>query len=105
MAEPIMDVLGERVLELGAGTGVVYLLRWYWWRINAWSEVSAMLAAFAVSLTLQLGFKLDSDKPVDFAWLMIVTVGVTTFGWLTVTLLTRPEPDEVLISFYRAKRP
>src|SRR5579863_3507994 len=93
------------VLETGAGTGLVYMLRWYWWRINAWSEVSAMLSAFVVSVSLQLGGHLDSDKPIDFAWLMIVTVGITTATWLAVTFLTRPEPKEVLLAFYRRTRP
>ena len=93
------------LLVTGAGTGGVLLLRWYWWRINAWSEVSAMLAAFAVSLTLQLGFKLDSDKPVDFAWLMIVTVAITTLAWLAATFLTAPEPEDVLVRFYRRTKP
>ena len=93
------------LLVTGAGTGGVLLLRWYWWRINAWSEVSSMIAAFVVSFTLQLGFNLDTDKPVDFAWLMIVTVAVTTVVWLAVTFLTAPEPQEVLVSFYRRTRP
>lgn len=93
------------LLVTGAGTGGVLLLRWYWWRINAWSEVSAMIAAFAVSFTLQLGFKFDSDKPADFAWLMIITVSLTTAAWLAVTFLTAPEPKEVLLKFYRRTRP
>ncbi len=63
------------LLVTGAGTGGVLLLRWYWWRINAWSEVSAMLSAFLVSLTLQTVWHFDTDKPTDFAWLMIITVG------------------------------
>jgi Na+/proline symporter len=92
-------------LVTGAGTGGVLLLRWYWWRINAWSEVSSMIAAFAVSFTLQLGFKLDRDKPVDFAWIMIVTVSITTAVWLAVTFLTAPEPKEVLVKFYRRTQP
>jgi hypothetical protein len=89
----------------GAGTGGVLLLRWYWWRINAWSEVSAMISAFVCSLTLQKAFHLDSDKPVDFAWLMIVTVAVTTVVWLAVTFLTAPEEQSVLLAFYRRTRP
>src|SRR3981189_1018149 len=51
------------LIVTGAGTGAVLLLRWYWWRINAWSEVSAMISAFVVSLTLQLAFGYDSDQP------------------------------------------
>ena len=93
------------LLVTGAGTGGVLLLRWYWWRINAWSEVSAMLSAFVVSVTLQVGFGMNTDKPVDFAWLMIITVAITTVVWLAVTFLTSPEPDDVLVKFYRRTRP
>jgi solute:Na+ symporter, SSS family len=89
----------------GAGTGSVLLLRWYWWRINAWSEVSAMISAFIVSASLQIGWKLDTDKPVDFAWIMIITVAITTVVWLAATYLTKPEPQETLISFYARTRP
>src|SRR5689334_13769769 len=66
------------LLVTGAGTGTVLLLRWFWWRINAWSEVSAMICAAAVSLFLQLKLKWNTDQPRDFAYVMLVTVGVTT---------------------------
>jgi Na+/proline symporter len=89
----------------GAGTGLVLLLRWFWWRVNAWSEVSSMIAAFAVSLTLQLGFHFDLDSPRDFAYIMMTTVGITTVTWLAVTMLTKAEPDDILVSFYRRTRP
>jgi SSS family solute:Na+ symporter len=62
------------LIVTGAGTGGVLLLRWYWWRVNAWSEVSSMVAAFVVSLSLQLAWGLDSDDPLGFAWIMIVTI-------------------------------
>jgi len=93
------------LIVTGAGTGTVLLLRWFWWRINAWSEVSAMAVAAVVSLYLQIGLKWDSDKPRDFASLMLVTVGITTIAWLAMTLLTRPEPDATLHTFYRRVRP
>ena len=93
------------LIVTGAGTGGVLLLRWYWWRINAWSEVSAMLSAFVVSVTLQAGFHYDTDKPVEFAWLMIITVAITTAVWLATTFLTSPEPMPVLEAFYRRTRP
>ncbi|MFN2571304.1 MAG: sodium:solute symporter family protein [Gemmatimonadales bacterium] len=93
------------LIVTGAGTGGVLLLRWYWWRINAWSEVSAMISAFVVSLTLQLGFGLDTDQPRQFAWIMITTVAITSAVWLAVTFLTAPEPREKLIAFYRRTRP
>ncbi len=91
------------LLVTGAGTGGVLLLRWYWWRINAWSEVSAMISAFVVSVALQVGWGLDTDKPVDFAWIMIVTVSITTVVWLAVTFLTKPEPEAVLKAFYAGR--
>jgi solute:Na+ symporter, SSS family len=93
------------LLVTGAGTGTVLLLRWFWWRINAWSEVSAMIMAAATSLFLQLYFGWDSDQPRDFAYLMLITVAATTVVWLAVTFLTRAEPMEKLVSFYRRVRP
>lgn len=95
----------KMLLATGAGTGLVLLLRWYWWRINAWSEISAMITAAATSLVLQLGWGLDTDKPLDFAWIMILTVAVTTAVWLAVTFLTAPESKDTLVSFYRRVRP
>jgi Na+/proline symporter len=93
------------LLVTGAGTGTVLLLRWFWWRINAWSEVFAMIAAAAISLYLQIQLKWDSDQPRDFAYLMLVTVGLTSVVWIAATLLTAPEPKEKLIDFYRRVRP
>jgi SSS family solute:Na+ symporter len=93
------------LLVTGAGTGGVLLLRWYWWRINAWSEVSAMISGFVVSLLLQTAGGLDKDNPRDFAWIMIITVAITTVVWLAVTFLTKPESKETLTAFYRRTHP
>jgi SSS family solute:Na+ symporter len=93
------------LIVTGAGTGSVLLLRWYWWRINAWSEVSAMFAAFVTSVVLQTRGGLDTDNPREFAWIMLITVGVTTAVWLATTFLTEPESKETLVSFYRRARP
>jgi SSS family solute:Na+ symporter len=93
------------LLVTGAGTGTVLLLRWFWWRINAWSEVSAMICAAIVSLFLQIVLKWDSDRPRDFAYLMLVTVGITSIVWIVVTLATPAEPMEKLLAFYRRVRP
>lgn len=93
------------LMAVGAGTGLVYILRWFWWRINAWSEISAMISAFVVSLTLQFGFGLSESDPQQFAWLLLITVMVTTVVWLVVTMITQPEPKEILLSFYRRVRP
>jgi SSS family solute:Na+ symporter len=93
------------LIVTGAGTGTVLLLRWFWWRINAWSEVSAMAVAAAVSLYLQIVLEWDGDRPRDFAYIMIVTVAATTVAWLAVTWMTPPEPDATLQNFYRRVRP
>ena len=93
------------LLVTGAGTGTVLLLRWFWWRINAWSEVSAMIAAAIVSIFLQTGLGWNSDLPLDFAKLMLWTVGITTVVWVAVTFLTKPEPIQTLVAFYRRVRP
>ena len=97
----------ELLLALGAGTGLVLILRWYWWRINAWSEISATVASFVVSL-LAFAFikpRFAANDPNATATVMLVTVACSTAVWLTVTLLTRPEPDAVLDAFYRRVRP
>src|SRR4029434_1699457 len=70
------------LIVTGAGTGSVLPLRWFCWRMHAWSEVSAMAIAAAVSLYLQIGLGWDGDRPRDFAFLMIFTVSITTNGRL-----------------------
>ncbi len=93
------------LLAIGAGTGGVYLLRWYWWRINAWSEVAAMTCAALTSAILSLGLGISTSTPLGFAHSILITVSVTTLVWLLVTLLTPPEPQTKLIEFYRRVRP
>jgi len=111
------------LLALGAGAGLVFILRWYWWRINAWSEIAAMTAAATISLTLEsrLGMPavralhgldpslalapLNQDDPHAFAWLMLTTTVLTTATWLAVTLLTQPENEATLAAFYDRVRP
>jgi SSS family solute:Na+ symporter len=93
------------LIALGAGTGSVFILRWFWWRINAWSEVSAMAASFVVSLLLTFGYNLRDDEPAEFAWKLIITVACSTVTWLAVTFLTAPESKQTLLAFYRRVRP
>ncbi len=93
------------LLAIGAGTGSVYILRWFWWRINAWSEISAMLASLIVSIVLQSVLGMDTNDAHGFAMVMLITVGISTITWLTVTFLTAPETEETLIKFYRKTRP
>jgi len=111
------------LMAIGAGSGLVFMLRWFWWRINAWSEIAAMSAAGVSSLLLQSRFgeivtgplrgidpnlpagPLQSGEPHGFAWLMILTTAFTTVAWIVVTFATRPEPEETLVRFYDKVRP
>src|SRR6202045_762698 len=93
------------VLEVGAGTGGVYLLRWYWWRINAWSEISAMATALLVTVWLRWTEPFSGTNPVVFAKTALTTTVITTLVWLVVTYLTKAEPEPVLVKFYRSVRP
>ena len=95
------------LLALGSGTGLVLILRWYWWRINAWSEISAMTASFIVSLiaisVIKPRFAADDFR--GDAWVMLVTVVISTIVWIVATFATAPEPDAMLQSFYKRVRP
>ena len=95
------------LLAIGAGTGLVLMLRWYWWRVNAWSEISAMVTSFVVSLIAMrtIGPRFTAGDPRADAYIMLVTVAATTVVWLSVTFLTAPEPDATLDAFYRRVRP
>src|SRR6266498_6048605 len=97
----------ELLLAIGAGTGLVLILRWYWWRINAWSEISAMVASFAVSVLglVYLKPRFAANDPNATAVVMLVTVACSTVVWVVVTMATKPEPDAVLDAFYRRVRP
>ncbi|HEY1924883.1 MAG TPA: sodium:solute symporter family protein [Candidatus Acidoferrum sp.] len=94
----------QLLLGMGAGTGGVLMLRWYWWRVNAWSEISAMIAAFVVSVSLQQ-IAFTGSNAVVFAKSALITTAVTTIVWLITTMLTPPETDERLLKFYRRVHP
>ncbi|MBD5654187.1 MAG: Na+:solute symporter [Candidatus Eremiobacteraeota bacterium] len=89
--------------NLTAGVGLVMILRWYWWRVNAWSEISALAASAVVSNAL-LFFNVFKD-PNATAEVLLVTVPITTIVWIGVTLLTKPEPEATLVRFYERVRP
>jgi len=90
----------EIMLQIGAGTGLLFILRWFWWRINALSEIVAMVVSFVVAITLKLGeFGLASWQE------LLVGVGITTVCWLSAALLTPPADPETLKSFCRHINP
>jgi solute:Na+ symporter, SSS family len=93
------------VLQLGIGTGAVYILRWYWSRINAWSEIVAMIVAAVVTLLLKHEVTFIGNDAVVFAKSALITAGCTTIAWVIATFLTPPEPDEKLVAFYRRVHP
>jgi SSS family solute:Na+ symporter len=87
------------LIECGAGLGLVLILRWYWWRINAWSEIVATIAPFIGYGISRYG--LNMQFPDSF----FITVGFTTISWLLATYMTEPTDDEKLKSFYRRIHP
>jgi hypothetical protein len=91
------------MLSIGAGTGLIYLLRWFWWRINAWSEIAAMISSFVMAVALFVARKHGAAISTHIA--LALSVAVTTVVWITVTFLTKPTNRETLISFYRLARP
>jgi Na+/proline symporter len=110
----------QYMLMIGAGTGLIYLLRWFWWRINAWSEIAAMIGAVVLSLIIviieqQNMTRIDHNTVMIFdttmnlsLWDAIkfsIVVILNTFIWLIVTFLTKPSKDHILISFYEKVRP
>ena len=88
----------EFIIQCGAGVGLVLILRWFWWRINAWSEISAMIAPFII-------FPILKSAGVLFPYSLFIIVPGTTIVWLTVTFLTKPTSEDVLISFYTRIHP
>jgi solute:Na+ symporter, SSS family len=91
------------ILQIGAGTGLLYLLRWFWWRINAWCEVTAMVSSFLVSVGLLIlhrnGVELKPHMP------MLITIAITTVCWVAAAYLAPQTDEETLIAFYKRVRP
>ena len=94
------------ILTFTAGVGLVMILRWYWWRINAWSEISALATSGIVASFLQApGVSIVPESANKTVIVLLITVVVTTIVWLAVTFATNPEPDETLETFYRKVQP
>jgi len=93
----------ELLLSIGAGTGLLYLLRWFWWRINAWSEIAAMVTSFALAAFFFIAGKQGAGIPSHIA--LLITVGITTAVWVLVAYFGPPTDRATLVNFYRLVRP
>jgi Na+/proline symporter len=93
----------EVLISIGAGTGLLYMLRWYWWRINAWCEVVAMISSFSISVVFFLMRK--AGHPLPFAHAVIYSVAFTTIAWLVTAFVGTQTTRERLIEFYRKVHP
>src|SRR4051812_666516 len=93
----------QLLLSIGAGTGLLYLLRWFWWRINAWSEIAAMASSFIISIGFFIAQR--SGAEISSTVVLLTTIAVTTAVWLMVTYGSRPPDNATLERFYRLVRP
>ena len=95
------------ILMFGAGTGLIFLLRWFWWRINAWSEIAAMISSGVFSLIFHFNndFLFGNEGVFENYLKFPLVVLLTTIVWFLVTLLTKPEDDKVLFEFYKRIQP
>ncbi len=88
------------ILQIGAGTGLIFILRWFWWRISAYTEISGMIISFIVALVFHFA-KPDWTSEIQ----LLVGVGITTLGWLVFTFITPPTSEDKLKSFYKLIKP
>ncbi len=93
----------ELILSIGAGTGLLYLLRWFWWRVNAWAEIAAMVSSFLIASGFVIAGREGHAVPAHIS--LMITVAATTVVWVTVAFLTPPTDRETLVKFYRLVRP
>jgi SSS family solute:Na+ symporter len=93
------------ILQIGAGTGLIYLLRWFWWRINAISEITAMIVSFAVAVFLETIYPGLGWTPIAAEYRLLLGVGITTLSWIAATMLTKPTDMHTLAEFILNIRP
>jgi hypothetical protein len=91
------------IISIGAGTGLLYLLRWFWWRINAWCEVVAMIASFTISVAFFVAGKYGYSLP--FAQTIFISVGLTTLSWLLAAYFSPGTDQATLVAFYKKVHP
>ena len=107
VALQLSDSLGafNILLQIGAGTGSIFLLRWFWWRVNAFSEITGMLISFVVAIYFEWIHENLFGTPLEEYLELLIGIGITTFSWILVTLLTRPTEKNKLIKFYNSIKP
>ena len=93
----------DLILSVGAGTGLIYLLRWFWWRVNAWCEVAAMVSSFVVAIGFAIAARMGHPVPAHLS--LILTVAATTVVWVAVAYLAPSTDRTTLLSFYKLVRP
>ena len=93
------------LLQIGAGTGLLFILRWFWYRINVYSEFTAMIVSFLLAIYLQLIHPQLGFETISSSIQLLIGVGATTISWIFVTLVTKPETEEVLLNFYQKVHP
>ena len=93
------------LLQIGAGTGLIFILRWFWWRINAWTEITGMVVSFFIAVYVEIVHVKLGYEPIPPHISLVAGVAITTICWLIVTFLTRPTDDKTLRSFYSLVRP
>lgn len=93
------------LLQIGAGTGLIFILRWFWWRINAYTEIAGMAISFGLAMFFQFAYPLLNLPPLANWQVLLLGVSLTTIGWLAVTFLTRPTDAAVLTDFYQKTKP
>ncbi|MCH7825056.1 MAG: Na+:solute symporter [Acidobacteria bacterium] len=93
------------LLQIGAGTGLIFLLRWYWWRINVWGEVAAMVISFSVAVYFEAFHVQFGFAELSASAQLVMGVVITTAGWVLVTFLTPPTDEDTLRTFYAKIRP
>lgn len=93
------------LLQIGAGTGLIFILRWFWWRINAYTEIAGMFISFAVALFMNFAYP-KLGLPELASWeVLLIGIAITTIGWLAVTFMTRPTDNATLQNFYQRIKP
>ncbi len=93
------------LLQIGAGTGLIFLLRWFWWRINAWSEIAGMVISFVVAVYFQFVHRALGLPPLAPTLQLVIGIAITSVGWLAVTFATPPTDRATLQTFYDRIRP